>query len=203
MGVTGGIGSGKSALCEAFRERGRIILSADQIARDVSDRDAEVKSRIRQTFGSAAYLPDGRLDRRKMADAVFGDESLRKKLNAIVHPRVAAAIEVEIERVPESRRAPYVVIEAALIYESGMDKELDYTIVIDAPEDDRIARVMARDGCTRDEVLRRMKAQMAVAAKLKHADFVVRNDGTEDALKEKAAFLDTVLSAMNVPATSS
>ena len=203
VGVTGGIGSGKSALCNAFREKGRLVLSADMIAHEISDTDEDVKRKIRAVFGVDAYLPDGRLDRKKMADSVFGHPALRKRLNAIIHPRVTEAINDRLGAIPQPKGEPYIIIEAALIYESGMDKELDYTIVIDAPEEDRIGRVMARDGCTRDQVLRRIEAQLPVESKLKRADFVIHNDGREDDLKEKAAFLDTVLCAMRNPTCSS
>ena len=193
VGVTGGIGSGKSALCDAFRGRGRQVISADLIAREIGDTDDEVKSQIQKTFGRESYLPDGRLDRKRIAAMVFNDSALRERLNGFIHPRVDGVIRERIEALTPSERSPYVVIEAALIFESGMQENLDYTIVVDAPEEVRIARVMARDHCSREQVLQRIKAQMPVEKKVKLADFVLHNDGTEEELKEKAVFLDTLL----------
>jgi len=191
--VTGGIGSGKSTVCSLFSQLGRFVISADEIASRLSDHDENVKNRILKTFGKEVYFKNGLLNRKRVADLVFQHESLRKKLNAILHPQVFRAIEAQVQKLSDSRRSPYVVIEAALIYETGMDERLDYTIVVDAREDTRIKRVMARDGCTRKEVLDRIHSQMPVEKKLKKADFVIGNERSRSELMPKVKLIDSLL----------
>jgi dephospho-CoA kinase len=199
VGVTGGIGSGKSTVCAGFQQLGRTVLSADVIAREIMDREAAVKKKVRQLFGDAAYTPEGILDRKFVAARAFNDPLIKKKLDAIVHPVVFREIETRIAGLPRERRLPFVIIEAALIYESGLDKNLDYTIVVEAEEGARIRRVMSRDNCTREEVLRRIAAQMPSDEKRKRADFVIQNDAETAQLIPKIQFIDNLLTKMANP----
>ncbi len=194
VGVTGGIGSGKSALCGAFAGLGRLVISADLLARDLTNNDAGIIQDIRAGFGDTVMTAAGAVDRKALAAVVFHDPEARERLNAIVHPRVFTALSEKLAAEPAGRLRPYVVIEAALIYEAGM--ELDYVIVVDAPEEERIRRVMLRDGCSREEVLSRIASQMSATEKRKRADFIVENTGQADALAHQAAFLDTLLTAL-------
>ena len=191
--MTGGIGSGKSTVCSLFSQLGRVVISADEIARRLADHDENVKNRILKTLGKEVYFKNGLLNRKRVADLVFQHESLRKKLNAILHPQVFRAIDAQVQKLSDSRRSPYVVIEAALIYETGMDERLDYTIVVDAREETRVERVMARDGCSRKEVLDRIRSQMPVEKKLKKADFVIGNERTKSELMPKVKLIDSLL----------
>jgi dephospho-CoA kinase len=191
--VTGGIGSGKSTVCSLFSQLGRVVISADEIASRLADHDENVKKRILKTFGKEVYLKNGRLNRKRVAKLVFQYESLRKKLNAILHPQVFRTIDAQVQKLSDSRRSPYVVIEAALIYETGMDERLDYTIVVDAREDTRVKRVMGRDGSTKKEVLDRAHSQMPVEMKLREADFVIGNEQTESELMPKVKLIDDLL----------
>lgn len=202
VGVTGGIGSGKSLVCRVFASLGRTVLSADEIARTLTAERSEIKSSIKHVFGEKVFLPDGTLDRKALAAVVFTNAALRKKLDAIIHPHVFAALDQEIENLPDAKRTPYLIIEAALIFESGMDRTLDYVVVVDAEEESRISRVMNRDGVTRREVLARIESQMAAAKKRKLADFVIENDGSEEELAERVRFLDRLLAQLppRVPA---
>jgi dephospho-CoA kinase len=193
VGVTGGIGSGKSAVCREFAALGRSVVSADRIARDLTERDPRVRDAIRKKFGDAVYAPEGPLRRQALAAVVFADAAKRRALNAIVHPPVFDAIEAAVAALPASSRSPYVIIEAALIFESGMDKRLDATVVVRAGDDVRIARVMERDGLSREAVLARMKAQLSTAAKAQQADFVIDNNRGEEELGAKVAFIDRML----------
>lgn len=197
VGVTGGIGSGKSTVCKLFASMGRPVLSADDIARELTDTNYAIQSAIRKLFGISVFLPNGRVDRKALATVVFNDHSLRKELNAIIHPHVFSAIDQAIEKLDAA--VHYVVIEAALIYEAGMDEQLDYVVVVNADEPTRITRVMSRDNVSREAVRARMNAQMDVEKKIKLADFVIENDGTEDDLASRVRFLDTLLSMMNLP----
>ena len=196
VGVTGGIGSGKSTVCRAFGALGRLVVSADQVAREVTEQDPAVQAEIRKEFGDAVFGPGGAMDRAAVARLAFADKRKTAALNAIVHPRVFERIYDILAREPESRKRPYVIIEAALIFESGMDARLHRVIVVDAPEEVRIARVMARDHCTREEVLRRISRQMPAAEKLQLADFVIRNERNAVALDAKVAFVDMMLQAL-------
>ena len=199
VGVTGGIGSGKSAVCRSFAALGRSVISADRIARDLTERDPRVRDAIRKKFGDAVYAPDGPLRRQALAAIVFADAAKRRALNAIVHPPVFEAIGAAVEALPAPSRSPYVIVEAALIFESGMDKRLAATVVVRADEEVRIARVVARDGLSRADVLARMKAQMSADVKAQRADFVIDNNRGEEELAEKVAFIDRILVHLVAP----
>jgi dephospho-CoA kinase len=194
VGITGGIGSGKSTLCNFFKERGRTVISADDIARDLTEHNDLIRKRIQRVFGPQIYRADASLDRKLLASIVFGNAAARKRLNSIVHPPVVREIEEKAAALTSPAKYPYLIVEAALIYETGLESRLDYTIVVDAPEEVRISRIMLRDGCTRNDVLSRIQAQMPMEQKLKRADIVLLNDGNVSDLKAKVPFLDTLLS---------
>lgn len=196
VGVTGGIGSGKSLVCSLFERLGRTVLKADAFAQKITDADPDVRREILDLLGHAAYPDDGPMDRKYVAGRVFSDHSLLRALNSIVHTRVIAEIEREVAGLPPARRRPYLLVEAALIYESGMDEMLDQVIVVDAAEETRINRVMARDGVDRDAVLLRIAAQLPAVRKVALADFVIANEKNSVSLNEKVRFIDTLLSAI-------
>jgi dephospho-CoA kinase len=193
VGVTGGIGGGKTAVCDLFEQLGRTVISADKIARDLTERDESIRGRIRAAFGEGVYDANGILDRAALATLVFADARRRKVLNAIVHPAVFRTIDERLKSLSERQRHPYVLIEAALIYETGMDKQLDYVIVVDAGRTKRIQRVIRRDRVPREQVMKRMEAQMPVELKRARADFVIENNSELGALHSKVFFLDAVL----------
>jgi dephospho-CoA kinase len=193
VGVTGGIGSGKSTVCKLFSEFGRHVISADEVANDLTGSNPIVMDGIRKAFGDTIYLTNGSLDRKRLASIVFSNPTAKKKLDSLVHPAVFSAIDDLIKELSSAQRIPYVIVEAALIYESGMDKRLDHVIVVDADEAERISRVMNRDGCSREEVLDRIHAQMDVAVKLKKADFVISNSAEMEELRHVVRLLDAVL----------
>jgi len=198
VGVTGGIGSGKSLVCEAFARLGRTIISADRVAHEITDHDPAVRDEIRALLGTDVYRADGTLDRSMTAARVFGDRLMVQRLNRIVHPRVFAALHRTVDALPSAQRQPYVIIEAALIFESGFDRELDRVIVVDAPEEDRIRRVVARDGSSEEDVRRRIAAQMPSAKKTAKADFVILNEHNVVSIDEKVKFLDGVLRSLGL-----
>ncbi len=194
VGVTGGIGSGKSTVCKILASLGRHVLQADELARRLTDTLPAIQSGIRSHFGDDVYRADGSLDRKKLAAIVFSNPSQRAKLDSIIHPHVFQAIDLEIAELSENQQLPYVVIEAALVYETGMDERLDNVVVVHAAEDTRIRRVMERDGIGRDDVLRRLRSQMDQEEKTRLADYVVENDGTEEELRARVLFVDRILS---------
>lgn len=183
-------------MCAGLEELGRTVLSADQLAREIMDRDESVKARVRQLFGAAAYTSEGVVDRKFVAARAFGDPSARKKLDAIVHPAVFREIESRISHLTPEQLHPYVIVEAALIFESGLDRQLDYVIVVQADDEVRVRRVMERDKCPREEVLRRIAAQMSQEEKVKRADFVIQNNSDVEKLEPKIRFIDALLSRM-------
>jgi dephospho-CoA kinase len=196
VGVTGGIGSGKSTVCRIFSDSGRRVILADDVARRIADEDPDVKATIEKVFGASAYLPNGRLDRKRIASIVFADEAKREKLNSILHPRVFQTIDHQLDSLPPKQTHPYVLIEAALVYETGMNELLDYVIVVTADEENCIQRVMARDSVSREEVKRRIAAQMPVERKAKQADFIIQNNGSKTELCSTVQFVDSLLRQM-------
>jgi dephospho-CoA kinase len=196
IGVTGGIGAGKSEVCAAFARKGRVVLSADTIARTIMESDPAVRKRVAAICGPEAYRDDGTLHVPHVARAIFDDEKKRTQVNAAVHPAVLRRIAHDIETMPESRRRPYVLVEAALLYESGMEQDLDAVLVVHAAEAVRIDRVIAREGITRAEVVSRMRAQMGAEEKRTKADFLLINEGSREAIEERVAFFDTLFTMM-------
>ncbi|HEX7571464.1 MAG TPA: dephospho-CoA kinase [Bacteroidota bacterium] len=196
VGVTGGIGSGKSAVCQCFAGLGRVVMSADRIAHDLTETDAGVRRAIMEKFGAGIYSPDGRLRRSDLARIVFAHPAKLRALNAIVHPIVFSSLNDALIGLPASAGRPYVVVEAALIFESGMDKNLDATVVVSAPEEIRIERVARRDNLPRDEIIARMRSQMSTGEISRRGDFVVENRGAEEDLLEKVKFIDRLLTLM-------
>jgi dephospho-CoA kinase len=197
VGVTGGIGSGKSAVCEILGEFGREVIAADPLARAIMETNIGVMQQLKKMLGEAMYSSDGNLDRARVASMIFGDRLLREKVNEIVHPRVFEAIRAKLASLPGARRAPYVVVEAALIYESGMDKLLDQVVVVDADPEIRIQRVMIRDSVTREEVAKRIRSQLSAAEKVRRGDIVIRNSGDRLSLPEKVRFVDSILRSLS------
>jgi dephospho-CoA kinase len=176
LGVTGGIGSGKSAACQMFEDLGARVVYADAEAKRLMHEHPELRAAITDAFGAESYDASGALNRPYLADRVFGDEAQVAKLNALVHPRVREAF-FKLRDAAEAEGYDLFVYEAALIYESGADRVLDHVAVVDAPLETRIDRVMARDGVPREAVLARMRHQMSADDLRRRADFVLKNGG--------------------------
>lgn len=196
IGVTGGIGAGKSTVCAAFERRGRVVLSADRIARLLMEQDPAVIAGVRAVCGDRSYRTDGSLDPAFVASRVFTDARVRERLNAAVHPAVKVRIADEIRDLPEERRHPYVLIEAALLYESGMEDEVDAVLVVHAADAIRLERLLQRDGSSAGDVKKRMRAQMPAAQKRERADFVLVNEGDPAGIDAKVAFFDLLFTRM-------
>lgn len=173
VGITGGIGSGKSTVCKVFKALGVPVYHADEVARNITDQDPSVVAQIKETFGADMYATD-KLDRPKMAALVFNNPDALAKLNAIVHPAVRAGLPIWLA---ENKNSPYIIYEAAILFESGAYKQLDKSILVAATEETRLHRVMQRDNASRDEVLARVKNQWDETQKLAHANYVIWNEG--------------------------
>lgn len=171
VGITGGIGSGKTTVANIFNTIGIPVFDADAAARKVMNEDEPLKQNIRSFFGNEAYT-NGILNRKYIADIVFNDAFKLEKLNAMVHPVTIAMAEKWMQQ----QTTPYVLKEAAIIFESGAASGLDYIIGVFAPQHLRIQRVMQRDKVSREEVLGRMSKQIDEFMKMKLCDFVITND---------------------------
>lgn len=174
IGVTGGIGSGKSTVCQIFEQLGVPIYYADVRAKALMHEDVELKKQIRKAFGWDAYDEKDRLNRAYLAKIVFNNSAKLNMLNGLVHP---AVFEDFRQWVLLQKNAPYSIKEAALMLETDSYKELDKIIVVTAPIDTRIDRVVRRDGVKHDDVLKRMENQMSDRERIAKADFVIKNDG--------------------------
>lgn len=171
VGITGGIGSGKSTVAHIFKVLGIAVFDADANAKQLMETDMDLQIAIRSLFGENAYI-NGQLNRKFIADIVFKDPYQLERLNALVHP---AAIKSG-ENWALKQTTPYVIKEAALFFESGSAEGMDYIIGVYSPQHIRINRVMKRDLITRDEVLNRMKRQIQEEVKMRLCDFVIVND---------------------------
>jgi len=172
VGVTGGIGSGKTLVCNVFERLGIPVYYADARARRIMDTDGGLKEQITGIFSAEAYR-QGVLDRRYVAEKAFGDPELLGKLNAVVHP----VVRNDFNRWAEQQEdVPYVIEEAAILFESGGQGCLDSVVLVFAPENLRIERVMKRDDLDEGDVRRRMQHQMDDSAKIRMADHVIWND---------------------------
>ncbi|MEL6705681.1 MAG: dephospho-CoA kinase [Bacteroidota bacterium] len=182
LGITGGIGSGKSAAVARLAAKpGVRTLLADGLAKRLMQEDAALRADLIAAFGPQTYDADGRLNRAWLAQQVFGDDTRLAQLNALVHPRVRAAF-LDARAEAEADGVRLYVYEAALLFETDAGQHLDAVAVVDAPAETRIARVLARDGVTRAQVEARMQHQLAPETLRARADYVLHNGGTLDAL---------------------
>lgn len=198
IGLTGGIGSGKSTIAAIFRVLGIPVFQADQVAKTLMETDAGLMKNLRNAFGDLVFQ-EGKLDRKYLANLVFSDPYQLDVLNALVHPVTIQAA----EEWAKQQSAPYVVKEAALFFEAGSAIGFDYMIGVSSPQTIRIHRVMQRDGVSREEVLSRMNRQIQESIKMRLCDFVILNDEQHllipQVLSLHEKFLKESKSVPNVP----
>jgi dephospho-CoA kinase len=171
IGLTGGIGSGKTTVAKIFETLGVPVYYADDAAKRLMATHAPLKNAIIQNFGEDVY-PGGTLNRKRLATIVFNDRQKLDLLNSLVHPLTIKDSDEWIQR----QTSAYVIREAALLFESGAHKNLDKIIGVSAPENLRVKRVMDRDNVSETEIIQRMSHQMKEADKIKRCDFIIRND---------------------------
>lgn len=171
VGITGGIGSGKSIVCKVFKALQVPVYNADQRAKILVETNPEVRSQIIKIFGKNAYL-GSKYNRKYIAGKVFNNKILLDKLNSIIHPRV----EKDFNEWVKKYNTHYVIEEAAILFESGADKAMDHTMVVDAPEKLRISRIRERDGLSEDEIYERMQNQLPADKLRSLADWVIDNN---------------------------
>ena len=175
VGLTGGIGSGKSLICSILEKLRVPVYYADTEAKKLMNSDPDLKDQIVRLFGEQAYK-SGYIDSAYLAGRLFGDAALLSDMNALVHPLVRKDFRRWAEQHDE---LPYVVEEAAILFESGAYKDMDFTVLISAPEEVRITRVMERDGSKRESVQKRMEHQWSEGKLRELADHVIINDGQQ------------------------
>ncbi len=181
VGITGGIGSGKTTVCQIFATLGIPIYYADTRAKELMISDSDVIHQIKELFGASAYDENGLFNRKHIAEKAFTNKDLLQQLNAIVHPAVFQDTLVWYQTHHEK---PYSLYEAAIMFESGSYKLLDKVITVFAPIEDRIERTMKRDNITRKEVLERIDKQLSEEEKIKRADFVIYNDHSQPLIEQ-------------------
>lgn len=174
VGVTGGIGSGKSLICKVFLKMGIPVYTADDEAKYLMDHDPEIKTGLSRIFGETIYT-DGKLNRSKLAGLIFDDASLLAEVNRIVHPVVGQDF---LNWCSAHSRFPFVIQESAIIFESQAFSLFDYIILVTAPEEIRLQRVLDRPGMTSEKILRIMRNQLPEKEKIVRSHFVIKNDGT-------------------------
>ncbi len=187
VGVTGGIGSGKSTVCAVWESMGAVVVYSDTLAKKLMETEEELISAIREKFGDEAYHEDGTLNRGFLSAQAF-QKGRVGELNRIVHPAVRRKIGELMERA-EAQGAEMFVEEAALLLDRGRPDHIDYVVLVHAGRDRRIRWIEQRDGADRNEILSRMKKQRAHEELMPMADFVLENSGSLQSLKQKASEL--------------
>jgi len=179
LGLTGGIATGKSTVTGMLRERGIPVIDADQIARDVVEPGKPAYEAIVAHFGREILLADGQIDRKKLGEIVFSDESERQKLNAIVHPEVRRVMREEAEAA-EKNGASIVFMDIPLLFESKLQHMVDKIVVVYAPAHMQLARMMERDEMQEEQAQKRLRAQLPIDQKKAEADFLIDNSRSRE-----------------------
>lgn len=192
VGLTGGIGSGKTTILKFFESFGIPIYIADDEAKALMNRSKVIKRKLIQLFGESAYI-NGKLNRTYLASKIFNDKSLLSKMNAIVHPKVAS----HFNRWLNKQNAPYVIKEAAIIFENNLENQYDYIITVVADEHLRIERVMKRDNASVEKIKSIISNQLPDSEKIKKSDFVITNNDLDSAKAQVTAINQQILQLIN------
>ena len=180
LGLTGGIGSGKTTVARFFEALGVAVYYADDNAKRLMAEDKDLVTSIKSLLGQEAYTADGRLNRAFIASRVFSDKELLQQLNQLVHPAVGQ----DFAKWLQGQQGSYVLKEAAILFENGSYQQADKNILVTAPLETRLERVMKRDGATREAVLARIQYQWPDEQKIPLADFVIENIDLEETRKQ-------------------
>jgi dephospho-CoA kinase len=198
VGLTGGIGSGKTLAASFFKEFGAYVLDADLICRELVEPGKPAWNEISKIFGEEILDPSGNLDRKKLARIVFENKKKKIELEEILHPRVFESEKLKYESIRKKHPKALVIVDAALLIESENYKNMDKVVVVDSDEKTRINRIQARNKMSLDEVVARMKNQMPGEEKKQYADFILENSLDKDKLREQVKDLNTKLSLLAV-----
>jgi|TARA_B100001013_G_scaffold343441_1_gene271163 dephospho-CoA kinase len=185
IGLTGGIGSGKSSVSALLKEWGTYIFDADTVAKDILANNETAQSEIIAEFGTDILGVDGKIDKKKLSRIAFQDEDHQLRLNTIIHPYIFREIDSEYDRILAKGKHDAFIVDAALIYESGADTHMDYIIVVTSHLKLRTERVLSLGNLSRDEFFKRMELQWPDETKVHMADFVIHNNGTPKDLEKE------------------
>ncbi|MGN7985705.1 dephospho-CoA kinase [Pedobacter sp. 22226] len=185
VGITGGIGSGKTTACKVFEVLGVPVFYADTVAKEIMTQDALLIEGVKTAFGEESYFEDGKLNNKHIAGIVFNNEKSLAQLNALVHPAVFRAFDAWESTI--SSTVPYTLKEAAILFESGSYKLCDTTILVTAPYEIKIKRLMQRDGVTEEQVKARMDKQLSDEEKSRLADHFIVNDEQQSIIEQVLA----------------
>lgn len=175
VGITGGIGAGKSFVCKRFAAMGIPVFDCDKESKLLMNTHQVVRFRLTELLGQECYQNDT-LNRAFLAEKIFNNPTLKQQVEAIVHPMVAE----QFSQWASKQNAPIVLVESAILYESGFDKQVDKVIVVDANTETRIERTMKRDACSKEQAEQRINAQMSNQEKIKKADYIIQNNPGSD-----------------------
>jgi dephospho-CoA kinase len=189
VAVTGGIGSGKTTVCNVFSKLGVPVFNADKAARYLINNDELIILQLKELFGSNIYLNNNEIDRNKLAKIIFNDNFALKEVNKIIHPEVRK----EFAKWVLNKEKPYVIQEAAILFENNQESFFDCVITVTAPVGIRIKRVVKRDGIDEDEVFSRVKNQLDDEIKIKKSHFIIENDGLKLILPQIIKIHKTIL----------
>jgi dephospho-CoA kinase len=192
LGVTGGIGSGKTSVCRVFEVLGIPVFSADKEAREIMENNKGIIRRLNSVAGKDLYL-NGSLDRMELAKIIFNDRSLLEKVNMLVHPVVFD----HFRKWTLKKTAPYVIMEAAIFFESGASRFVDRVVTVVAPVEQRIERVIQRNGLSREQVMERIKNQMVDETRIKLSDYVIHNSENDMIITAVMKIHDDILTFIN------
>jgi len=174
IGISGGIGSGKTTVCRIFKLLGIPVFEADMVARELYNTNPKIKEEMIRLFGAGIYTPEGKINRKMLASIIFQNDLHLHKVNELIHPAVRNKFFNNWLKHYED--SPYVILEAAILFENGFYQMMDFNILVTAPEEARVSRVMHRDGMTEQMVRARMKKQWPEEEKEKLADKILIND---------------------------
>jgi dephospho-CoA kinase len=201
VGLTGGIASGKSLAADAFVALGAPVINADTVAREVVAPGSPGLRQIQDRFGAEFLTAAGELDRRRMREHVFADTAARRALEAITHPLIRS----RLLQWRDAQQAPYCVLDVPILVESGLDALVDRILVVDAPPELQVQRLIARDGIAAELAHRMLAAQASREERLQHADDVIRNTGSPQAVRDAVArlhgFYQSLATGAEQPAT--
>ena len=196
VGLTGGVASGKTAVSQVLREEGATILDADLIARELVQPHQPAWEELRRAFGDEILNPDGSVQRKKLAAQIFSHPEKREVLNAILHPRIRNEIQSRLSVIREKDPGAIVVVDAALLVESGDYEGMDGVIVVSASETQQVDRLREREGLSEDAAQQILASQTSVEERLRVADFVIRNEGSLEDTRRRAKEIFQALKRM-------
>lgn len=182
VGVTGGIGTGKSVASNRMAQLGAFVFDADTEAKEILRTNKNVQTDLIEEFGTDILNPDGTINEKKLAVTAFANEENQAVLNAIIHPYVFEAIDKKFDELEKQSKTSVFIVDAALIYESGLDQRIDYVIVVTAHYGVRMQRAIQRGRLDRREIQKRMDLQLPEESKIGMSDYVIDNNGTEEDL---------------------